>query len=219
MDDRLMQARRALAQAEQKAGLRHADGVHTSAYDVPDFLRSVLPNGLLRGTPIAMSGSVAGVALLTGIAAAQQAWVAFLGVPDVGWSMLEKSGIERERFAYVRGLSLHGPQVVNAAIDGFDVVVVGSGVLDRREQRVIERRVRTRECLFISLGPWWAPGVHVSCDFRGVRGISGGIGHIRTLEYDMSSTVGSVRVSYGHSGWVPQHSRLATVSVLAEHAS
>lgn len=230
MNDRLVLARQALAAAEQKAGLRavsthEAGAVAHDAYDVPDFLVDAFPRGLVCGTPMSLRGSQAGAALLAGIASQHGAWVAFLGVADVGWSLIDASGIARERFAYVPDIKVQGPQVVSAAVEGFDVVVVGDVALDRQEQRVLERRVRTRNCIFIALGRWWAPATQLECTFGGVRGISGGIGHIRHIDYELSSPDGVARLSYDQRGWSSRYGAVgetrapAGLSVVPEAAS
>lgn len=213
MDHRLAIARKALAEAERRAGLRvvrveagSASSVveaeaAADAYQVPEYLSKVFPRGIRRGQPIALDGSMSSAILLSGIAAQQGAWVAFLGMTNVGWSLVEQSGIDARRLAHVPDVGSQAAQVVSAAIDGFDVVVLGDLSLDRREQRVLERRVRTRNTLLITLGRWLAPAQRVQCTLLGVYGIDKGLGHIRGMNYRVSSSAGSADITFTSEGW------------------
>lgn len=218
MNDRLAIARKALEQAEQKAGLsvvravvpsnveRARRGVPVNgevaldAYEVPDLVAPVLPNGLIRGRSVEVGGSRSLALLLAGIASRQGAWVAILGMEDIGWAVAEDSGIDPARLAHVPQVKQQGSQVVSAAIDGFDVVVIGRVVLDRRERRVLDKRAQTKGSILLA-ERWEGAGERLTCSLEKIGGIDGARGHIKTLDYAVASPWGRVTLSFGREGW------------------
>ncbi|MFY9262043.1 MAG: hypothetical protein GX483_07305 [Actinomycetaceae bacterium] len=218
MDNRLAIARQTLVEAEQRAGLRLVRAQVSAAknldagavfhgevtddnYSVPPALTPIFPHGIPRALPLIMHGSVVAAILLAGIAVQQGAWVAIIGVRNIGWSVLQASGISAERCVYIPEASRQAAQVIAAAIEGFDVVIVGEVELDRRAQRVIERRVRNRNTVFIFNGRWFGPGEHLECALHSVSGISQGGGHIRQINYALHTRAGEAIVQLGQDGW------------------
>lgn len=208
MDNRLALARQALRAAEERTGLRVVPSSNTSwnnettdAFDVPTVLCSAFPVGIARGQALRVAGSMAFAALVAGIASRQGAWIAIIGVPDIGWSFFEASGMDCARCAYIPDVDTQAPQVVSAAIEGFDVVIIGDLRIDRREQAVLERRIKSRNGILVALGRWMAPALDVSCANRGVSGLSAGPGHITAVDYLVETHWGSAYLTFAHNGW------------------
>ncbi|NLW14227.1 MAG: hypothetical protein GX037_06800 [Trueperella sp.] len=219
--DRLATARKALAEAEQRAGLRvvrtqsHAAPDSRSTSDkprkdmtgevssddfiVPAYLREAFPGGLPRRGVVSVRGSHFFTMVLASIASEQKAWIAFLGAEDVGWACAESLGVDAGRVVHVPRIATQGSQVVSAAIDGFDVVVVGNVRLDVRERRVLQRRAITKGALLIAMD-WPNASLTVDCELRGVSGVNDGIGHIRAVDYTVSTQRGQSHMRYTQDG-------------------
>lgn len=225
--DRLAIARKALVDAEQRAGLRivrthsHASAARTPQaprsmngevssdhFTVPSYLWGAFPDGLPRHGVVSVRGSHFLTMVLASIASEHNAWIAFLGVKDVGWACAESLGVDAGRVIHVPRIDTQGPQVVSAAIDGFDVVVVGNVRLDARERRVLQRRAITKGALLIAMD-WPHASLTADCELLGVSGVDGGIGHIRAVDYAVSTQRGRSHIRYTQEGRQAQPLSLA----------
>lgn len=225
VDNRLALARQALQVAEERAGLRvvrsHSaswDTETTDAFAVPPVLRAAFPMGIARGKALRLTGSMAFAALVAGIASRQGAWVAIIGVPNIGWSFFEASGMECARCAYIADVDAQAPQVVSAAIEGFDVVIIGDLRIDRREQAVLERRMKSRNGILLTLGRWMAPALDVTCCNRGVTGLATAPGHITAVNYAVETRWGSAHLTFAHDGWAHDHTALTALRVVGSQS-
>ena len=159
---RLEAARRALARAEESVGLSSAPsgaGAPAGEWSVPDALSWLFPRGLSRGMTVGV----------------------FLGCAGTGWAVAASLGVDLDRTVCVpRVGEAARSQVLAAAVDGFDVAVIGSSVrLDARERRLLAKRALTRSCLLIAEG--WPARRCVVGRFDGVEGLERGAGHISTI--------------------------------------
>ena len=137
---RLEAARRALARAEESVGLSSAPsgaGAPAGEWSVPDALSWLFPRGLSRGMTVGVRGSRLAALLVAGIASGAGAWSVFLGCAGTGWAVAASLGVDLDRTVCVpRVGEAARSQVLAAAVDGFDVAVIGSSVrLDARERR------------------------------------------------------------------------------------
>ncbi|MFT3942711.1 MAG: hypothetical protein QM705_02645 [Ancrocorticia sp.] len=231
MSDRLAMARQILMQAETAVGLersfsggRGSDVMPTeeplgrareawggswgemrsdqTGWSVPEGLRAAFPYGLRRGSTVGVDGSRLLGLLILGLVSAQGAWVACVGVPDMGWGTARLLGVNFERLVFVpRCMDPLLAQAVSTAIDGFDVVLVGSQVvLGSREKRLLARRALSRKVLLIGEG--WEVREQVHGQLIAAEGASAGSGHIRELLLDVFRPGGKpVRVSINARGW------------------
>ena len=152
---RLEAARRALARAEESVGLSSAPsgaGAPAGEWSVPDALSWLFPRGLSRGMTVGVRGSRLAALLVAGIASGAGAWSVFLGCAGTGWAVAASLGVDLDRTVCVpRVGEAARSQVLAAAVDGFDVAVIGSSVrLDARERRLLAKRALTRSCLLIA---------------------------------------------------------------------
>lgn len=128
---------------------------------VPDALVPLVPSGgLRRGSVTQVAGSVT---LLLDVAAAacrDGAWCAVVGMPDLGLAAAGETGLPLERMAFVPRPGPDTSAVLSAAVDGFDVVVVGDAPhLVDRDRRQISSRVRHRAAVLLTTTPW--PGAEL----------------------------------------------------------
>lgn len=206
--DRLARARKVLQEAEQRAGLRivragnnlaanPAGEVEVDSFALPEYLKNAFPNGLARKGVVGVAGSFVAQLLLASLASKQGAWVAFLGVKDVGWCAAESMGLNLERTVYVPEFGRQGGRAIAAVVDGFDVAVIGETNLSPRERKVVERRALARDCLVIC--DWSAPKVW--CQLVNVGGAEKSSGHISRLDYRISTKWGESCVRYERGGW------------------
>lgn len=193
------------------AGGARAGGVSNAArwretsggWAVPECLAEILPRGLERGMSVGFSGSILIGLLLAGIASGSGAWSVFLGMAGVGWEAAESLGVEASRTVCVpRVGDAARTQALTAAVDGFDVAVIGSSIrLDARERRLLSKRAAVRGCLL--LGEGWDCRDRVSGEVVAVEGVDRGVGHVRALLVEAASGRRRVRLRIGARGWAP----------------
>ena len=185
--------------ASDAARWREASG----GWAVPECLAEILPRGLERGMSVGFSGSILIGLLLAGIASGSGAWSVFLGMAGVGWEAAESLGVEASRTVCVpRVGDAARTQALTAAVDGFDVVVVGSSIrLDARERRLLSKRAAVRGRLL--LGEGWDCRDRVRGEVVAVEGVDRGVGHVRALLVEAASGRRRVRLRIGACGWAP----------------
>ncbi len=185
--------------ASNAARWREASG----GWAVPECLAEILPRGLERGMSVGFSGSILIGLLLAGIASGSGAWSVFLGMAGVGWEAAESLGVEASRTVCVpRVGDAARTQALTAAVDGFDVAVIGSSIrLDARERRLLSKRAAVRGCLL--LGEGWDCRDRVSGEVVAVEGVDRGVGHVRALLVEAASGRRRVRLRIGARGWAP----------------
>lgn len=123
---------------------------------VQEALTPLLPAGLPRGTTVTTSGDAArSFAFALTVAAGQAgSWCAVLGLDGPGWRAAAELGVATDRAVHV---DLTGPTVrpadaVAAALDGFDLVLVGSRVrLGGEVERRLAARARERGAVLIGV--------------------------------------------------------------------
>ena len=185
--------------ASDAARWREASG----GWAVPECLAEILPRGLERGMSVGFSGSILIGLLLAGIASGSGAWSVFLGMAGVGWEAAESLGVEASRTVSVPKVGdAARTQALTAAVDGFDVVVVGSSIrLDARERRLLSKRAAVRGSLL--LGEGWDCRDRVRGEVVAVEGVDRGVGHVRALLVEATSGRRRVRLRIGACGWAP----------------
>lgn len=148
---------------------------------VPEALASLVPyGGLRRGSAVRVEGSTS---LLMGMAAAacrDGAWCAVVGMPDLGLAAAAELGLPLDRVALVPTPGADTPAVLGAVIDGFDVIVLGDvSHLVERDRRHLASRLRHREAVLLTAGPW--PGVDLVLSVAESRwsGAGQGFGSLR----------------------------------------
>lgn len=207
LTERLHAAQQALVAAEAAAGLRTAlpqvsrawpatappspllevdaappaAAVSDRLLPVPDALVPFVPfGGLRRGSAVRIEGSTS---LLLGMAAAacrDGAWCAVVGMPDLGLAAAAELGLPLDRVALVPKPGADSPAVLGAAVDGFDVVVLGDVPhLVERDRRQIASRLRHRDAVLLTAGAW--PGVELVLSVTESRwsGVGQGYGALR----------------------------------------
>jgi hypothetical protein len=156
---------------------------------VPDALAPLIPfGGLRRGSVTRVEGSAS---LLLGIAAAacrEGAWCAVLGLPDLGLAAAAEIGLPLDRMALVPESGASTLAVLAAAVDGFDVIVVGNlPHLVDRDRRTLSSRLRHREAVLLSTEPW--PGAELVLSVTESRWTGVGQGHGALRGRDLSVRV------------------------------
>ena len=143
---------------------------------VDDALRGLLPGGLPRGVTVAVSGSAArSFALaLTAAASREGSWLAVVGVPGLGWRAAAELGVAVNRVVVVEVPdATRGADCVAAALDGFDVVLIGAEApLASAAERRLGARARERGSVLVGVHePWvgsrWAGPQRTTGAFAG----------------------------------------------------
>ncbi len=168
---------------------------------VPDGLRQLLPDGLRRGSTVAVTSSVSLLLALLGPASAAGAWTAMVGMPVLSAEAAAEAGVELERLAIISppepGWSGSSwTTAVGALLDAVDVVVARpggagadpgvfggtSGVTDGDARR-LNARARSKGGILVLFGQHAAswPGVEIELSATHGRwiGIDRGYGRLR----------------------------------------
>ncbi|MDP9805538.1 hypothetical protein J2S70_000120 [Trueperella bonasi] len=96
---------------------------------------------------------------------------------------------------HVPRIEVQASQVISAAIDGFDIVIVGNVRLDARERRVLHRRAISKGALILAMN-WPNATFTVDCELLALSGLNGGAGHIKSVDYLVSSQHGQSYIRY-----------------------
>lgn len=165
---------------------------------VPDALASLLPlGGLQRGTTVATAGAAAtslGLSLV-GPVTASGAWIAVVGLPQVGLLAAAELGVDLERVLLVAEPDpARWASVVGGLLDAVDAVLVRPpGPVSMSVQRKIGARARERGSVLIQVGgspDLWAqaPDLVLSADKLLWQGLEVGHGHLRARRVEVSVT-------------------------------
>ena len=126
---------------------------------VEDALRGLLPGGLPRGVTVRVAGGAARSFALTLAARASRegSWLAAVGLPGLGWRAAAELGVAVNRVVVVEVPdAARGADCVAAALDGFDIVLIGAGVpLAAAAERRLAARARERGSVLIGVHESW----------------------------------------------------------------
>jgi hypothetical protein len=156
-------------------------------------LATVLPDGLRRGSTIAVSGSVSLLLAALGAASADGAWCAMVGMPPISAEAARDFGIELSRLPLVPGPGPSWVVVVGALLDAVDVVVARAPAqLADGDIRRLAARARSRGAVFVpylSGGSRWPHAdVRLSVETGSWSGIGRGYGRLRQRQITVTAT-------------------------------
>lgn len=145
---RLVKARQALSAVEETQGVRsyaqRTFGTHMAATGSALPCRGVFTVGAATEALVKAVQSVF----------TDQAWVAVVGVGDLGWEAAQNVGWDLRRVAVVECPAPQGATVLSTLLEGFDVLVAGDLSLSGAEQRTIAARARTLDRLILTKHRW-----------------------------------------------------------------
>jgi hypothetical protein len=175
---------------------------------VPDGLTELVPDGLRRGSTIAVTGSVSLLLALLGAPSRHGAWTALVGMPAINAEAAAEAGIDLSRLAVINPpdagwTSSAWTTAVGALLDAVDVVVArpdvvqrgavpaGAGVSDGDARR-LTGRARTKDALLVLFGQhaerWPAVQLRLSAEHAGWTGIGNGYGRLVRRRLMVSAT-------------------------------
>ena len=176
-------------------------GVRTAPpLPVDPALRTLLPNGLRRGSTISVSGSVSLLFALLSAASADGAWCALIGFPRLSAESAREYGIDLTRLALVPTPGAGWTTVVGALLDAVDIVcawtprgVGGRNVLPPADIRRLAARARSKDAVLVPYvdGAEW-PGADVRLQaavspIGAWSGIGAGTGRLRARQVQVSA--------------------------------
>ncbi|HSL73856.1 MAG TPA: hypothetical protein VK853_05295 [Ilumatobacteraceae bacterium] len=148
-----------------------------------------LVGGLVRGRTLACQGPAATSTALALVAPAMQAgaWMAVVDVPAIGLDAARELGVPLERVVAVASGTdpARWPEVVAAAADGFDILVVRvPTAVPAGPMRKLGTRLRQRDVVTVVLGdpgPMGCDGI-LHTEAPTWTGLGDGHGHLRTRD-------------------------------------
>lgn len=141
-----------------------------------------MPDGLRRGSAVAVRGSTALVLALLAEAMREGSWAAITGMPEVGLVAAVELGVDLDRLALIPDPGAEVVAVLSALVDGFDLVVLGPAVARGIQPQLARRlagRVRNRGAVLLAAGQWPGAELELSVSDRRWRGLTDdGFGHL-----------------------------------------
>jgi hypothetical protein len=169
--------------AALRAKVQPLVGAGEAVLAIREDLQALLPwGGLKRGSTLTVDCSALLLATV-GAATSEGSWVAFVGVPTLGFAAAEEHGVVLERTVAVVAPPFDQTAVVVASlVDAVDLVVVGAGVITRSsDARRLTARARERGSVLIALGAWpEAVDVGLRVTGSSFTGLGDGHGHIQS---------------------------------------
>jgi hypothetical protein len=197
--------------AQPAGAIASLPGTARPPLPVPAALAELLPEGLRRGSTVAVTSSVSLLLTLLGAASAAGAWTAMVGMPSISAEAAVEAGIDLRRLAVV-GPPAAGARTapnasgspgwtgtswttaVGALLDAVDVVVArpaGAGATDG-EARRLAARARTKGAVLVLFGQqaasWPAADVRLSARPGRWDGIGHGYGRLTRHQLLLSAT-------------------------------
>ncbi|HEX3336768.1 MAG TPA: hypothetical protein VHS54_09925 [Jatrophihabitans sp.] len=171
----------------QHVGLRS-----TPPLPVAPALRTILPDGLRRGSTVSVSGSISLLLALLGAASADGAWCALVGFPRISAEAAREYGADLSRLALVPDPGQGWTTAVGALLDAVDIVAArppGGRGLAPGDIRRLAARARTKDAVlvpYVAEAAW--PGADVRLHARdGVwSGIGEGTGRLRARQVEVT---------------------------------
>jgi hypothetical protein len=169
--------------AALRAKVQPLVGAGEAVLAIREDLQALLPwGGLKRGSTLTVDCSSLLLATV-GAATSEGSWVAFVGVPALGFAAASEHGVVLERTVSVVAPPFDQAAVVVASlVDAVDVVVVGPGVITRSsDARRLTARARERGSVLIAIGAWpEAVDVGLRVTSSSFTGLGDGHGHIQS---------------------------------------
>jgi hypothetical protein len=159
---------------------------------VSPALVPVLPDGLRRGSTVAVSGSVSLLLAVLGAASADGAWCAMVGMPAISAEAACDFGIELSRLPMVPCPGSSWVVVVGALLDAVDVVVARPPAqLADGDIRRLAARARSRGAVFVPFltgaARWPHADVRLSAEGGSWSGIGLGYGRLRQRQVTVTA--------------------------------
>jgi hypothetical protein len=175
-------------------------------------LAPVLPDGLRRGSTIAVTSSVSLLLALLGAPSAAGAWAAMVGMPSISADAAAEAGIDLGRLAIISPpdggwTAASWTTAVGALLDAVDIVVarpggvsggsvpsggVSSGGVGDGDARRLTARARNKDAVLVLFGQqatsWPSVEVQLSAQHVHWNGISDGHGRITARQLVVSAT-------------------------------
>jgi hypothetical protein len=170
-------------------------------------LTSLLPDGLARGSTLAIEGQGAtslGLALAAGPSQAGS-WTVAIGLPALGLQAAAELGVALARLVLVAVPEpARWASAVATALDGFDVVLLRAPRRVRlADARRLQARARQRGPVLISLGQTgFEPDLVLQAGAPRWQGMGAGCGHLRARRVEIQLGGRRARPSL-HAIWLP----------------
>lgn len=148
-------------------------------------LGSVLPDGLRRGSTVAVSGSVSLLLALLGTASQSGAWCALVGFPLISAQAADEYGVDLSRLAIVPEPGAGWTTAVGALLDAVDVVAARPPRLVPGDVRRLVSRARAKESVLVSYGEWPGADVRLQAQVGQWHGIGEGYGRLRARRIEI----------------------------------
>lgn len=174
----------------QDLNLERASSIDAPRLPVLPVFERLLPGGGLRpGTSTQIRGPGATTLALSLISAAsKEAWTAVVGIPALGLRAADELGVDLDHLVVIADPGKRWTDVLAAVVDSFDVVLT-CPQLPGREARRLVGRIRERDAVFVTVGPWVESDVRIETTRAASwHGIEDGHGHLAARQVEIDIT-------------------------------
>lgn len=184
-------------------GTRVVDWQHVGVRTAPPLpvaaaLRTILPDGLRRGSTVSVSGSVSLLLAVLGAASADGVWCALVGFPRISAECAREYGIDLTRLAIVPASELPASgwtTAVGALLDAVDIVAArppnARGGPVPADIRRLAARARSKDAVLMPFVPdessWPGADVRLTASGGTWSGIGTGTGRLRARRVEVSA--------------------------------
>ncbi len=182
--ERLDQARRSAERARRLQGERISERL----LDILPALASLLPDGGLKlGSAYAVEGSTALTAVLIARATATGSWCGVVGMPEFAAEGAAGLGVDLDHVVMVPEPGRGWINVVAALVDALTVIVIRPpGHVSDAEAARLGARLRRREAVLVSCGPWPRCEARLTVSQSSWIGLGSGHGHLRARQVEVT---------------------------------
>jgi hypothetical protein len=166
-------------------------GRHATPLPVHPALHPVLPDGLRRGSTVAVHGSLSLLFALLGAASGDGAWCALVGFPRISAEALGEYGVDLSRLALVPTSASGWTTAVGALLDAVDVVAARPPArVVPGDVRRLAARARARDAILVPYGgvgggEWPGADVRLCIGDAQWDGIGAGEGRLRARRIEV----------------------------------
>jgi hypothetical protein len=195
---------------------QHVGMRSTPPLPVAEALRTLLPNGLRRGSTVSVSGSVSLLFALLGAASASGAWCALVGFPRISAEAAREYGVDLARVALIPEPGAGWTTAVGALLDAVDIVAArppGGRGLAPADIRRLAARTRSKDAVLLPYvngngvpepAGWPGADVRLAAHDGAWTGIGAGAGRLRARQVEVTVTGrGQAARTHTASLWLP----------------
>jgi hypothetical protein len=150
----------------------------------PEALAKLAMTRFAAGSVLRLSGSMAALWAIAGVALGSEDWCVVVGLPDAGLLAAAEAGLALDRTVLIPYLDTEVLRVLAGLVDAYALVVIGPLNISGADRRRIEARLRYTGGRLIVFGDWKGARVTVKVSRVLIEGLGENERQVGTLKLD-----------------------------------